>query len=320
MGKMRSNVLAAATRIASQRKPDHRPGRPFHRLGRRKALAGAALTLPAILLIGGIFIVPIALSCWMSLSKWPLLGQHHFVGAANYARLFTDGYVWQRIAFTAIFAVSITPLVVVIGLLLALLVQKQRPGIGIIRTAIFAPVVVGNAAASYLWLALTDPGTGLLGRLLTDARLTSMPPNWLLTTVSATTLVVLATLWKTIGFSMIVLMSGLNGVPKDVVEAAMIDGASRARTLWSVKLPLMKNSIAFVATFTFIGALLTFDQFYIITGGGPDSTTVSAVYAIYNTAFTQLNLGYGSAISIAFMILILIFTTIQLRLFQIRSS
>lgn len=292
------------------------PGGPSRRLARRSALLGAALTLPAVLLIGGIFIVPIAMSIWMSLSKWPLLGQHHFIGLGNYGRLFGDPDVWRSFGFTAIFAAIVTPLEVVVGLLLALVVQTRRTGIAVIRTAIFAPVVVRNAAASYLWLAMTDPGAGLLGRLLTDLRLTQTPPNWLLTTVSATALVVLATLWKTIGFSMIVLMNGLNGVPDDIVEAARMDGASQARTLWSIKLPLMKDSIAFVATFAFIGALLTFDQFYIITGGGPDSTTVSAVYAIYNAAFTQLNLGYGSAISIVFMILILILTTVQLRLFQ----
>ena len=260
------------------------------------------------------------MSIWMSVSKWPLLGPHHLIGLDNYLRLFTDASVWRSFGFTAIFAAIITPLVIVVGLLLALLVQKQRPGIGVIRTAIFAPVVVGNAAASYLWLALTDPGAGLFDRLLTDLHLTAAPPNWLLTTASATTLVALATLWKTIGFSMIVLMNGLNGVPGDIIEAAMMDGASWTRTLWSVKLPLIVDSLAFVATFTFIGALLTFDQFYIITGGGPNSTTVSAVYAIYNAAFTQLNLGYGSAISLVFMVLILVLTTVQLRLFQSRSS
>ena len=297
-----------------------RPRGSSRRHARRQALLGAALTLPAALLVGGIFIVPIIMSIWMSVSKWPLLGPHRLIGLTNYARLFTDADVWRSFGFTAIFAAIITPLVLVIGLFLALLVQMRRPGVGVIRTAIFAPVVVGNAAASYLWLALADPGAGVLGRLLTDLGLTLAPPNWQLTTASATTLVALATLWKTIGFSMIVLMNGLNGVPDDIVEAATMDGASWARTLWSVKLPLMKDSIAFVATFTLIGALLTFDQFYIITGGGPNSTTVSAVYAIYNTAFTQLNLGYGSTISIVFMVLILILTIVQLRLFQARES
>ncbi len=306
--------------IASRPTTERRPGGTYGRVARRKAVLGAALMAPAVLLVGGIFIVPIVMSIWMSVSKWPLLGPHHLIGLDNYLRLFNDASVWRSFAFTAIFALIVTPLVLVLGLVLALIVQKGRPGIGVIRTAIFAPVVVGNAAASYIWLALTDPGAGLVGRLLTDLHLTGAPPNWLLSMASATTLVVLAVLWKTIGFSMIVLMNGLNGIPNDIVEAAMMDGASRARTLWSVKLPLMMDSIAFVATFTFIGALLTFDQFYIITGGGPDSTTVSAVYAIYNTAFTQLNLGYASAISIVFMILILVLTVFQLRLFQSRSS
>jgi multiple sugar transport system permease protein len=310
----------ATPRPASPPAFDRRPGRRLGQLVPRKALLAVLLTLPAVVLVGGTFVLPIAASLWMSVSKWSLLGQHHFLGVGNYLRLFHDPGVWRSFAFTAVFAAVVTPLVVVVGLLLALLVQTNRPGIGVIRTAIFAPVVVGNAAASYLWLALTDPGTGLFDRLLNDLHLAATPPNWLLSTVSATVLVGIATLWKTIGFSMIVLMNGLNGVPNDVVEAAMMDGASSGRTLWSVKLPLMKASIAFVATFTFIGALLTFEQFYIITGGGPNSTTISAVYAIYNTAFTQLNLGYAAAISIVFMAIILILTTVQLRLFQRGST
>lgn len=313
-------MTTPSMRTAARPTPIRRPGKHLTPLARRTGLLGAVLTLPAMLLVLGVFVVPIAASLWMSLSKWSLLGRHHFIGLGNYLRLFQDPAVWRSFAFTAVFAVIITPLVIVLGLLLALLVQTRRPGIGAIRTAIFAPVVVGNAAASYLWLALTDPGTGLFDRLLTDLHLASTAPNWLLTTVSATLLVAIAVLWKTIGFSMIVLMNGLNGVPGDIIEAARMDGASGIRALWNIKLPLMKASIAFVATFTFIGALLTFDQFYIITGGGPNSSTISAVYAIYNTAFTQLNLGYASAISIVFMIIILILTTIQLRLFRTGRS
>lgn len=291
---------------------------------RRRASAGRAarghgplglvLSLPALVMVVGIFVIPIAISAWMSVSTWPLLGDHSYAGWENYVRVLSDPAVRRSFVFTIAFAGIVTPVVLLLGLGLALLVRKPRAGTGAIRTGIFAPVVVGTAASSYLWLALTNPSSGLLNRFFVDTGLTSEPINWLLTRPTAVALVVVVTVWRSAGFSMIVLMNGLNSVPVEVEEAALVDGASAARIMWSIKLPLMKDSIAFVTTFTLIGALLTFDQFYIITGGGPNSSTVSAVYTIYSTAFTQLNLGYASAISIVFMIAILIITMLQFRL------
>lgn len=278
------------------------------------AFLGFAVSLPAMILLATVFAAPVVMAVGMSLSDWPLLGTPAFRGFDNYLRVFSDTAVLRSFGFTALFALIATPLILVVGLLLALLVQTPRKGIGLIRTAIFAPVVVGMAAASYLWLALTDPGTGLLGRLLVDLGITNRPFNWLLETPSAVALVVIVTVWKNLGFSMIVLMNGLNGIPREVEEAALVDGAGRIRTMFSVKLPLMKDSITFVTTFTLITTLLTFDQFYIITGGGPNSSTITAVYSIYNMAFTQLNLGYSSAIALIFMCGILIVTAVQLRL------
>lgn len=295
--------------------PRRRPGGGSPR-GRRTGALGLVFTLPAMVLVLGAFVIPILISVWMSLSNWPLMGEHTFAGVANYLRVITDPAVLRTFGFTVLFAAIVTPLVLVIGLALALLVRTPRRGIGIIRTAIFAAVVVGTAAASYLWLALTDPGSGLFDRILVDLHLTPQPLNWLLTTPSAVALVTIVTVWKNAGFAMVVLMNGLNSVPREVEEAALMDGVRPLRMLWSIQLPLMKDAIAFVTTFTLIGALLTFDQFYIITGGGPNSSTITAVYSIYNTAFTQLNLGYASAISIVFMVGILVITIIQLRLIR----
>jgi multiple sugar transport system permease protein len=253
---------------------------------------------------------------WMSFSSWPLLGSHHFSGLTNYRQLLHDSEVHHALVFTFEFAAVITAAVFLLGLLLATLVQHSRRGISVIRTAIFAPVAIGLASASYLWLALTDPSTGEFDRALVDLHISHAPVNWLIRPGLALTLVAIVTVWKTAGFAMIALMNGLQSVPADVEEAARVDGVGRMRMLWSIKMPLMKDSIAFTLTFTAIGAFLTFDQFYILTGGGPNNQTVTTVYWIYNVAFTQSNLGYASAISLVFLALLLVVTSTQIYLLR----
>jgi multiple sugar transport system permease protein len=263
-----------------------------------------------------IFVIPLGISVWMSLSTWPLLGEHQFSGLTNYRRLFQDPLVGHALLFTLEFAVVITPIVFFGGLVLATLVQHQRKGIGLIRTAIFAPVAIGFASASYLWLSLTDTSTGLFDRFLVDLHLTGEPVDWLDRPSLAMLLVVIVTTWKIAGFAMIALMNGLQSIPVDVEDAARVDGAGRFRLLWQIKMPMMKDSIAFTLTFVAIGAFLTFDQFYILTGGGPNNKTVTAVYRIYNTAFTQGELGYAAAVSMVFLAMLLLITSAQLYLLR----
>jgi multiple sugar transport system permease protein len=283
---------------------------------RRGRLRGLLLVAPALVLITVIFVVPLGFSVWMSLSSWPLLGEHHFAGLANYRRLVTDPQVGQALLFTLQFAVILTPVVFFLGLGLATLVQHRRPGVGLVRTAVFAPVAIGFASASYLWLALTDPATGLFDRVLVDLHLTGEPVNWLSRPALALLLVLIVTTWKFVGFSMIALMNGLQSIPPEIEESARVDGAGRVRLLWRIKMPNMKDSIAFTLTFTAIAAVLSFDQFYVLTGGGPNNETITAVYRIYNTAFTQSDLGYAAAISMVFLVMLLLITSTQLLLLR----
>ena len=297
--------------------PTVTPRRPGARsAARRKQLTGILLVTPALTLVVVIFLVPIIMAVWISMSEWPLLGAHHFTGLANYERLIHDPLVRQSLMFTFEFALIVTPLTFFVGLALACLVQYQRVGVGLIRTAIFAPVVIGFAAASYLWLALSDPNTGVFDRLLVDLHLTSSPVNWLLSSRLAMLLVLTVTIWKTAGFAMIALMNGLQSIPLEVEDSARVDGAGRFRMLWQIKMPLMKNSIAFALTFVGIGAFLSFDQFYILTSGGPNNETITAVYRIYNIAFIQGQLGYAAAFSLVFLAILLLITGTQLFLLR----
>jgi multiple sugar transport system permease protein len=272
------------------------------------------LIAPAAILIGGLFVLPLALDAWMSLNSWPLLGTHHFVALANYRALLADGDVRHAFVFTAVFTVVIVPLVFAAGLALAALLQNSRRGVAVFRVAVIAPVTIGFATASYLWLSLLDPSTGIFDRILVDAHLVSHPVNWLETSGLALAMVVIVTVWKLAGFAMIILINGLQSVPADVEEAAKIDGARRLRILWSIKLPLMRRSIVLAVIFVALAGFLSFDQFYILTGGAPNSSTITAVYRIYDTAFIQGNLGSAAALSIALLVLVLIVTGLELAL------
>lgn len=293
-----------------------RNGAPTMRgpVGSRRQLTGVLLVAPAAFLIAGLFVVPLGLDGWMSLNHWPILGTHDFVGLSNYRALFDDSGVRHALVFTVVFTAVVVPLVFAAGLVLAALLQHSRPGVAVFRAAVIAPVTIGFATASYLWLSLLDSSTGIFDRILVDVHLVSQPVNWLNTSSLALLMVVIVTVWKLAGFAMIVLINGLQTVPAEVEEAAKIDGARRLRILWSVKLPLMRRSIVLALIFVALAGFLSFDQFYILTGGAPNGSTITAVYRIYDTAFVQGNLGYASALSVVLLALVLIITGLELAL------
>lgn len=278
----------------------------------KKPLTGVLLVAPAMVLITGLFVIPLGLGAWMSLSNWPILGSHTFVGLSNYRQLFDDSGFRNSLLFTAEFTVVIVPLVGGCGLVLASLMQHSRPGVAVIRAAVIAPVTIGFATASYLWLSLLDPSTGVFDRMLVDLHIVSQPINWLDSSGLALFMVVLVTLWKLVGFAMVVLMNGLQSVPGEVEEAAKVDGARRLRVLWSIKLPLMRRSVVLALVFVGLAGFLSFDQFYIMTGGAPNDSTITAVFRIYDTAFIQGNLGYASAMSVVLLALVLVVTCLEL--------
>ena len=284
------------------------------RLLRRRGAIGLVLVLPATLMAIGLFFVPLGLMIWMSLNKWPLVGTHVFVGISNYRAAANDGMFGQSLLFSLEFTAVVVVGLVVIGGGLATLVAARRRGVGVLRTAYFLPVVVGTASASYLWLWMLNPSVGLLDRMIQQVGMGKSTVQWFGSTGLAFVAVSIMTLWKLAGFSMLILMSGLQVIPAEVVEAARIDGAGRIRQWASVKIPLLRRHIALVVVFGVAGSFLAFDQFYIMTNGAPGSSTVTAVYDIYNTSFVNFNLGYGSALAVIVMAVLLLFSIVQLAL------
>jgi multiple sugar transport system permease protein len=277
-----------------------------------RSLTGIMLVAPATILAIALFFVPLILMVWMSLNNWPILGAHRFAGATNYRAAFHDPQFRHSLLFSLEFTVIVAVGLLVIGGVLAAVVAVRRRGVGVFRTVYFLPVVIGMASASYLWLWMLNPSVGLLDRMFLDLHIGRTPIQWLGSTGLAVTAVSVMTLWKLAGFSMLILMSGIQSVPEDILDASMIDGASRLRQWLRIKIPLMRTHIALVLVFGVAGGFLAFDQFYIMTHGSPGTSTLTSVFDIYNTSFVNFNLGYGAALSVIVMVVLLIFSVIQL--------
>jgi multiple sugar transport system permease protein len=274
------------------------------------------LVTPALAFVTVFFLAPLALMIWMSLHKWPLLGHTSWVGLGNYKAMVTDPVFLRSLGFTAEYTAIITPILIVVGFGLALLVRQQRRGVGFFRTVFFLPYVIGFAAASYLWVWLLDPGVGLFDKFLQDIGVSHSPVVWLSSSTSALFAVVMMIVWKTVGFTMLLFMSGLQGIPDDVQEAASVDGAGRWVTLRRVTLPLLRRTIALTVILAVVGSVLAFDQFYILTNGGPNNQTLTVVYWIYNSSFVNFQLGYGAAMSVVLMLILVTITAVQLYLLR----
>jgi multiple sugar transport system permease protein len=275
--------------------------------------------LPASLLAFALFFVPLALMIWMSFEQWPILGSHSFAGLANYRTAVHDSVFGRSLLFSLEFTGIVVAALLLVGGVLAAVVAATRHGVTVFRTVYFLPVVIGMASASYLWLWMLNPSVGLLDKMLLDLHIGSGAIQWFGSTGLALTAVSVMTIWKLAGFSMMILMAGIQSIPGEVVEASMVDGAGRRQQWLRIKIPLMRTHIALVLVFGIAGGFLAFDQFYIMTHGAPGTSTLTSVFDIYNTSFVNFNLGYGAALSIVVMVVIL-FSVIQLLVVRGRTE
>jgi multiple sugar transport system permease protein len=296
----------------------HVPRRSRRRmtLRRRRQALGVLFAAPAVLVITVFFLVPLGLMFYMSLNDWSLLGAHHWIGLENYSRAFKDDSFRTAFGFTLEYTAIITPVLFLLALGLALLVKPRRRGARFFQSVYFLPVVIGFASGSFLWLYMGQPGIGPLFDLLQRLNLVSDDANWYAGKWSALLLVVASITWKVVGLQMLLLLAGLQSIPQELEEAARIDGAGRRQVFRYITLPLLRPTLALVLVFSVAGSLLAFDQFYIMTNGGPSNSTITAVYQIYRVSFVQFHLGYGAALSVLLMVVLAIVSAVQLMLLR----
>lgn len=285
-----------------------------------RTLAGWLLSSPALIILVAFFYIPLVLLFWMSIKNWPLLGVVSDAGVSNYRDLADDEMFHQSLLFTIKFTVIVVPLQLVVGYLLAVAVRRGRPGVAIFRTVYFVPVVVGFATVSYLFVIMLQPGTGIISLVTSKLGLTGQNPMWLMEPNQSLLWVVGITVWKTVGTGMILFMAGMQSIPQELYEASALDGASRLRQERSITLPLIRRTTALVCLLNVTGSLLTFDQFYIITHGGPINSTMTVVMWMYATAFIRFRMGYGAAMAITVLVLLVALAGIQMFLLQDRGD
>lgn len=294
-----------------------KPPRRSTAVYRRRDLVGYCYIAPAFLVVGIFFFCPLGLLVWMSLHDWPLLGQPTFCGWDNFVALFSDSTFWESFWFTARYTLIITPVIFLLAYTLAVLVNSKLPATNFFRTIYFLPVVIGLGTASLLWVWLLNDQVGPLNQLLVTLNLLREPA--LANGDSAFLAVIAMVVWKTVGFTMVLLLVGMQAIPTELYEAARIDGANWWKQQSRITFPLLRPTFALALIMSVVGSFLAFDQFYIMTGGGPHNSTVTVVYWIYRASFTYFKLGYGAAMSLVLMAGLTLLSACQLLLLR-RSS
>lgn len=300
------------------------PGSPFRpgRAGtvrrvpwwRTRPAQGIGYAAPTALFVAVFFVVPLVLVGRISLSDWPLLaGDRGFNAPENFTEAATDDLLWPAVRFTLTYTAVVTVLLLGLALGLALLVQESRPGTGLFRTVFFLPSSLGLASASLLFLGMYSPNIGPISPILERLGIVDGPISFLGSPTAALWSTVALIVWKYAGFYMLILLVGLQRIPHDIYEAARMDGAGRWQTFRSITLPLLRPSLALTLLLSVTGSLLAFDQFFVLTKGGPDNSTMTVVSLIYREAFQRLDLGAAAALSVVVLGVLLILNIAQFR-------
>lgn len=280
-------------------------------------LAGWLFVAPAMALTFLFFVYPLLNTIWISFHEYNVIrGTMEWVGGANYARMGGDEILWKAIRNTTLYTLVVTPLIFLVAFPLALLVNQRVRGVTFFRAAYFLPGVISYVTASFIWKWMYQDLFGLINYVLVTLGIVDQPILWMSTASRAMLSVIIMIVWKTAGFSMLILLGGLQAIPTEVYEAAQIDGAGRWSTFWRVTFPLLRPTFALALVLSVIGSFLAFDHFYVMTQGGPAHGTETIVMWIYRNSFAFFNLGYGAAISIVLLLFLVVLSVLQLRVLR----
>lgn len=279
----------------------------------RKALAPYVFISPFLILFTVLWVGPIIASFYLSFTTGTQTSR--FIGTANYVRLFWDPYFRTAISNTILAAVVYVAALTVIAVILALVLELPFVvARWFFRSAVFVPITMSLVVTALVFQLIYTTSGGLANQLLTALGLP--PVSWLTDPRLALWSIVLMRLWRASGYYSLIVLAGMQNISKDVLEAAAIDGASYLRTVWYILLPLLKPVIAFVVITSMIWGLQLFDEVWVLTRGGPISSTTTMVTYLYQNAFLFFRFGYAAAISYVLTLIIMIFSVLQLRLFE----
>jgi multiple sugar transport system permease protein len=274
----------------------------------REAIWGYLFITPNFLIILFFTVIPIFFSLYMSLTDWNILSTPNFIGLENYQKIFSDKVAQETFFNTFYFAMVSVPINTFITLLLAVLLNQKIKGITFFRTAFYLPVISASVAVSlmFMWILANN---GLMNQIL--GSLGVEPIRWLTNPKIALNSIIGVTIWKGLGLNMIIFLAALQDIPKELLEAASIDGANRIQQFFKITVPLLSPVIFFVTITGVIGSFQSFDLVYNMTKGGPGHATTVIGYYIWKQAFDYLHMGYGAALAYIVFVVILVLTLIQ---------
>jgi lactose/L-arabinose transport system permease protein len=269
---------------------------------------------PFFILFAIFGLYPLILSVYLSFAEWKGLGPIEMVGLQNFERMLADRVFWQSMRNGAILFLMYVPTMLFMALVLAVILNSGRiRGFRFFRTLIFIPFITNMIAAGFAFRILFTQNNGLINVALEWIGLPAVP--WLESIWGARVSLSILIIWAWLGYNMVLMLAGLQTIPKDLSEAAMVDGASPIRSFFSITVPLMRPVILFCAITSTIGSFGLFAEVMALTGGGPVNATLTPLLRIYNVAFANLRFGYASALAYVFFALIFTITLLQFRFF-----
>lgn len=281
---------------------------------RKENLSGFLFILPAMLPLVLFWILPVVFSGGLSFTDWDMMSENiRFMGIKNYTSLLKDPNFGKVLKNTLVFAVGSTIPTIALGMLIALAMNGARRGTDVYRTIIFAPYITPMVAISVVWSWIFEPRVGILNFLM---RLVGLPESqWLQSSKTAMVSVLIVTIWKSLGWTMIFYMEAIRKVPQSLLEAASIDGANGFWRFIKITLPMISPTTFFLVIMSTISSLQAYDQIQVLTQGGPAGATRTLLYYYYQEAFRNFNTGKASAVA-----LILVFITVVLSLAETAIS
>ena len=270
---------------------------------------GIGYLLPSLAILIVFTIYPMINSFVVSFYNWNLTGKKKYIGIYNYQKLFKSDEFWQVLGNTMQYLVIVLPATMILGFLIALLLRKTSKLNVVFRTMIFTPHVTSLVGLSVIWLFIYNPQYGILNTVLSAIGLT--PLRWVNDASTALLSLSIITIWRMLGYSVIVYLGGIQNISEEIIEAAHIDGASKAQVAWHIMVPLVSSTTFMLLILNTINIIKLFTTINTMTNGGPGNSTANLVVMLYNYAFRTYQVGYASAISVILFLLILIINVLE---------
>ncbi|MGB3184562.1 MAG: sugar ABC transporter permease [Ornithinimicrobium sp.] len=284
---------------------------------RGESAAAYAFLAPTFILLGAFILLPMVGAFVISFQRTNGFGEGSFTGLDNYQTLISDGLFWRSAFNTVLFTALVTPLSMLIGLAIAVLLNSVLPARGVFRSILIVPMAISGVATALIGTLMFDENSGILDKM---GRFVGLPAiDWQSGQVAAFTSVVLVTLWWRVGFNMLIYLAGLQGISTEVYEAARLDGATGWQRFRYITIPLVGPSTFFLLIMNVIYSFQVFDIVFVLTGGGPQNATSVLVTYAYDTGFVTRDQGYAAAIGMILLLIMLVFTLVQWRISKNRD-